>query len=460
MRKQIGTVLFYLASAASLVQAQPSPAPSEQINTPPPVARSETTDLSGKWYGTVEILMSGGGTGAKPMYLFLRQEGTALRGYGGTDFWNPAELSNGKIEDNKVSFDLVGHAVLRAKLIEEGDRLVGDLSAPGMSMLKLSLKRVSYPTAEKLRAPLATIDAMVTAEFAKRPTGSVTIGAVCGRQLIWWKSYGNADTEKKMPATKDTVYRIGSITKLFTAVMLHQLIDNGKVHLSDPVEKYFTEVSMIPRRFPNAPPITLVQLATHTAGLSDDPYVVGPVSEWEKALITRLPHSRYEFEPGTRRFYSNIGYSILGAALSRAAGKSYQEYIQDAILEPLGMTRTALEPNTTLQPYLSKGYEVKGEKIDTETPQREHQGRGFRVPGGAIYTTVGDLARFASFLLGEPPESASKRMILQRGFWQQPVQADIDLSTDTAPGFQRFGAGTLLPSATMDTSPDIRDRFL
>jgi len=136
----------------------------------------------------------------------------ALKGYGGTDNWNPDELCNGKIEGNKVSFNL-GHPARHAKLIAKVDRLVGDLS-DGRMPLKLTLKRVSYPTAEQLRAPLATIDAMVAAELAKRPIGSMTIGVVSGTQLIWWKSYGNADMEKPLPATKDTVYRIGSITKL------------------------------------------------------------------------------------------------------------------------------------------------------------------------------------------------------------------------------------------------------
>src|SRR5262249_34441345 len=85
------------------------------------------------------------------------------------------------------------------------------------------------------------------------------------------------------------------------------------------------------------------------------------------------------------------------------------------------MAHTTLEPNPAMLPNLSKGYEVHGEEIDTETPQREHQGRGFRVPGGALYTTVGDLAGLASFLLGELPGGASKMMMLQRGFWQPRV---------------------------------------
>jgi len=88
--------------------------------------------------------------------------------------------------------------------------------------------------------------------------------------------------ERKIPASADTIYRIGSITKQFTALMLLQLVQAGKVQLSDPVAKYFPEVNQIPRRFPDAPPITLVQLATHTAGLAREPgdlatYLKGPL---------------------------------------------------------------------------------------------------------------------------------------------------------------------------------------
>jgi hypothetical protein len=115
---------------------------------------------------------------------------------------------------------------------------------------------------------LGEIDAMVAAEFARRPVGSVTIGVVSGKQLIWSKSYGFADMEERTPASKDTVYRIGSVTKMFTALMLAQLADDGKVRLSDPVEKYFPEVKTVQSRFPDAAPITLVQLSNHTTGLS------------------------------------------------------------------------------------------------------------------------------------------------------------------------------------------------
>jgi hypothetical protein len=139
-------------------------------------------------------------------------------------------------------------------------------------------------TAAALRPHLPEIDSMIAADFARRPVGSVTAGVISGKELIWTKSYGDADMEKKTPADADTVYRIGSITKMFTAVMLEQLVEAGKVKLSDPVEKYFPEIRTVQGRIADAPSITLIQLATHTSGLGREPdntdtYVTGAAGE-------------------------------------------------------------------------------------------------------------------------------------------------------------------------------------
>jgi CubicO group peptidase (beta-lactamase class C family) len=302
-------------------------------------------------------------------------------------------------------------------------------------------RRIFRPTAEGLRPRFAEIDAMAQADFAKRPVGSVTVGVVLGPQLIWTKSYGQADMEKKIAADRDTIYRIGSITKMFTALMLDQLAEAGKVHLSDPAEKYFPELKEVKDRYAGAPPITLIQLATHTAGLSREPantetYLKGPVAEWEKTLIAALPQTRYIFEPGTRYFYSNIGFAILGAALERAAGEPYVEYVPKHIFQPLGMTHSALDYTAGMAAHLSKGYQAEGPNaIDSEAPQKEHAGRGYKVPNGAIYTTVGDLAHFASFLLDEGPETVLKKASLERVLAQSAIQADANLASGYGPGF-------------------------
>ena len=295
-------------------------------------------------------------------------------------------------------------------------------------------------TAASLGARLAELDSAAAADFAKHSVGSLTIGVVSGDQLIWTKSYGNTDMEKHQPATKDTVYRIGSITKMFTALMLEQLVDSGKVHLSDPVEKYFPEVDTVQGRFPGAPPITLVQLATHTSGLGREPdhtetYVHGPVSDWEKTLITALPHVHYIFEPGTRYSYSNIGYAVLGAALARAAGQPYVDYIPRHVFEPLGMTHSALQLTPQISPQLAKGYQMSAKGVDADTPQREQAGRGYKVPNGAIYTTVGDLARFCSFLMGHGPSSVLKTDSLQHHQNQLAVPANSQLTGGYGLGF-------------------------
>jgi CubicO group peptidase (beta-lactamase class C family) len=214
------------------------------------------------------------------------------------------------------------------------------------------------------------------------------------------------------------------------------------------VEKYFPEVSKVQERFAGAPPITLVQLATHTSGLGREPadletYLKGPVSDWEKVTIAALPRTKYNFEPGTRFSYSNIGYAILGATLSRAAGQSYVDYVSRKIFAPIGMTHTAFEPNEKIKPHLAKGYGVQDNRVDAETPEREHQGRGYKVPNGAMYTTVGDLARFLAFELGHGPEIVLKKEMLEENF-KRVHSASGDLTSGYGIGFQIERRGSLI----------------
>src|SRR5882724_4572909 len=257
------------------------------------------------------------------------------------------------------------------------------------------------------------------AELVKDPNAaSFTIGLVQKSGLVWTKSYGYADIGQKKLANADSVYRIGSITKQFTALMMLQLVHDGKVHFSDPVEKDFAEIHEGTGGYKGAPPVTLVQLAPHTSGLNVEPddmqtYVKGPVSEWEKTLISALPHTKYLYEPGTRFSYSNIGYAILGAALSRAAHQPFTEYVKQKILIPLGMTHTDFEATTAIRQNLTTGYDVAlSDHFDAETPEKEHAGRGYKVPNGALYTTVGDLARFEVFeMLGGPDTVLPKKVL-------------------------------------------------
>jgi cyanophycinase len=295
-------------------------------------------------------------------------------------------------------------------------------------------------------ATIEALDRFVATEHAKDGIGSLTVGVVSKDGLLWAKSYGYADQERRIHATSDTVYRIGSITKQFTALMLLQLVEQGKVKLSDPVEKYFPEIRKVTSRRPEAPPVTLGQLATMTAGLAREPdglpaFLKGPVADWEKTTVSALDQTKFEFEPDTRYHYSNIGYAVLGAALGRAAGQPFVEYVNARILAPLGMTSSAFEPDAAILARLSKGYAVSKAGVDADTPAREHAGRGYKVPNGALYTTIGDLARFVAFQLGAGPESVLPLPALEDNF-SRVSSASGNLSSGYGIGFQVTRRGT------------------
>ena len=308
---------------------------------------------------------------------------------------------------------------------------------------------VHVKTAKELERALARVDQLFAAEYAQDNLASATIGVISGPELVWTKSYGMADIEKKIPATKDSTYRIGSITKQFTGVMLLQLVDQGKVHFSDPVEKYYPEIKKVTNPYSTAPPVTLLQLATHTSGLDREPgdmetYTKGKVADWEKTLLTSLSDTKFAYEPGIRYSYSNIGYAILGEALSRAAGEPYIRYVQQHILGPLGMTHSAFEQNDEILKTLASGYIIRNGAADPKPSAIElHDGRGYKIPNGALFTTVGDLARFVSFEMGDGPESVLKKSILADNR-ARVYSADGELSFGYGAGFMLYRQGDVI----------------
>ncbi len=295
---------------------------------------------------------------------------------------------------------------------------------------------------------LQEIDALAAETHRSDPLGGITVGVVVGPRLVWTKSYGFADAEAKRPASAETVYRIGSITKQFTALMLLQLVEQGRVKLSDPLEKYVPEISAIPRFHAAAPPITLVQVATMTSGLAREPkgppdHSRGPVGDWTKKVLASLPQTSYRYEPGTQYLYSNIGYATLGLALERAAGRPFTHYVQERIVSALGMTQTAFELTPAMRPHVARGYSRTREgKVDWSAAERELEGRGYRVPNGALMSTVTDLARFLSFELGEGPWIIKKET--QEANFTRVHFIDGRLASGYGVGFQVLRRGTLV----------------
>jgi CubicO group peptidase (beta-lactamase class C family) len=225
---------------------------------------------------------------------------------------------------------------------------------------------------------------------------AVSIGIVHDQDLVWAKGFGLRDVERKLPATAETVYRIASITKTFTATAIMQLRDAGKLRLDDPVKKHLPWFEYRDT-FPSAPAITIEQLLTHTSGLpreAEFPYWTDRAFPTREELIAALETQTGVFEPATRYKYSNLGLALAGEMVTAVSGEPYAKYIHDHILSPLRMRSTAVRTEDIDRGKLATGYEIRqpeeGQPAAPETDSRA------LTAAANMSSNVEDLARFIS----------------------------------------------------------------
>jgi len=239
----------------------------------------------------------------------------------------------------------------------------------------------------------------------------ISAAVVCNGKLIWASALGYANSTTTTPADTTTVYRIGSITKTFTAALLLLLTEEGKVNPDDPLEKYVPEARQL-KGYSSETLITLRQLASHTSGLQREPakrnHSTGNLAQWQNKVLECIPYTSFQTPPATAWLYSNIGYALLGLALERAAGIPYLQMVQDKIITPLGMTQTCFELPAGQRVHLAHGINNSNNQTDTLTPVQELEGRGYRVPNGGLFSTPADLAKFVTAL-------TAKKQLLSAG---------------------------------------------
>jgi len=229
----------------------------------------------------------------------------------------------------------------------------------------------------------------IAADAVKNPTDiGYTIGVVTRDGLSWTRSYGFSDPGRQSPATSETTYGAGA--GALTAIMLLQLVRDGVVHFSDPVSRYVPEAASIRSAYPNAAPVTLLQLATHSSGLTLGDAGAGGSGPWESQLTDLLPRASFEFEPGTHAEFSAVNEAVLALALSHAARQPYADYIKQRILSPLGMTHS-----------------------DFTGAGADQRGLGY---APALYTTVSDLGKLGQFALGGGPDSVLATSALEENY--------------------------------------------
>lgn len=276
-----------------------------------------------------------------------------------------------------------------------------------------------------LPALVEAVEARAADRAAKDQFAGAILLAQNGR-VLFEKAYGLADRAHAKPNTLDTQFRFGSMGKMFTAVAIMQLVEQGKIDLDAPIGRYLTD-------YPNkdvAEKVTVAHLLSHTGGTGD---IFGPDFDRQKGSLRstkdyvglyggRAP----EFAPGTRQAYSNFGFILMGRIVEQVSGLSYDEYIQRNIFTPAGMASTGNRPESEILPHRAISYTGSGAGLKSAEDWLPLNGTA----AGGGYSTVGDFNRFVGAL--------TSHRLLRKETLQKLIEGGVTMADGKFAGFD-FG---------------------
>ena len=311
---------------------------------------------------------------------------------------------------------------------------VTDTTAPGSAFPdKDQLK--------KMEAVYPLIDSIYRDYAKKNHIPGLAFGIVAGGKLQYAGGYGYMDIAHQSPVTPASVFRIASMTKSFTAMAILRLRDAGKLQLDDPVYKYIPEMKQVRPLTQDAPPITIRHLLTHSAGFPED-------NPWGDRQLQRTDQDLLDFlkggvslsnAPGLNYEYSNLGFALLGHIVSTVSGESFEQYINENILKPLGMTHTYWEYTDVPAAQLAHGYRWINENWREEALL--HSG-AYGAMGGML-TSIEDFCRYMAFHLDAwPARDGEDAGPVQRSSVREMHQAGKISGFNTE---YRTSAGVLCP---------------
>lgn len=246
---------------------------------------------------------------------------------------------------------------------------------------KRGAKKAEIPSPETL------IDALYQPLTVKHAPGVAVLIAKDGK-VLYKKGFGYADVENNVPVTPETKFRIGSITKQFTASAILKLQEEGKLKVTDKLSKYFPD-------FPRGDEVTLHHLLTHTSGIHSYTNksdfidrVTSPVTNEE--LLNYFKNDPYDFNPGEKYQYNNSGYFLLGYIIEKVSGKKYGQFLKEKFFDPIGMNNTGVHASTLTLTNEALGYTNENETY-TKALNWDMSWAG---GAGALYSTVDDLFKW------------------------------------------------------------------
>jgi serine beta-lactamase-like protein LACTB len=268
-------------------------------------------------------------------------------------------------------------------------RLLAVLAALIIPVLAFAQQPTDYASA------IERLSALIDREVKGKNLPALSVALVDDQRVVWSKGFGHEDAKKTRPTTEKTVYRVGSVSKLFTDVAIMRLVEQGKIDIDAPVSKYLPDFA--PKNPFDKGEVTLRHLMTHRSGLIRESPVgnyfdpTGPTLEKTVNSINGLP---LVYPPGTKIKYSNAAIAAVGYVLEKTQGQRFEAYLKADVLDPLGMTGSAFEATPEVKKYLA------------EAVMWTYHGREFpaptfdlgMAPAGSMYAPVGDLAKFMSCL--------------------------------------------------------------
>jgi CubicO group peptidase (beta-lactamase class C family) len=246
-------------------------------------------------------------------------------------------------------------------------------------------------------ATLAEIDGVMERYRLDAHIPGMVWGVVRDGKLVHVKGAGVQDLEQQRPVTPDTLFRIASMTKAFTALSILKLRDDGRLALDAPAETYVPQLKALAYPTADSPKIRVRELLTHTAGfVTDDPWgdrqTPLPEADFTRYLTAGVPFTR---PPASQMEYSNLGYALLGRIIAKVSQQPYDEFVQRTILRPLGMISTSYHVTSAPVEKRALGYRWEDDQWQLE-PTMAHGAFGAM---GGLQTSANDYAKWLAFLL-------------------------------------------------------------
>jgi len=253
------------------------------------------------------------------------------------------------------------------------------------------------PVLAQSAATLTEIDRVMERYRLDAHIPGMVWGVVKDGKLVHVKGAGVQDLDQKRPVTPDTLFRIASMTKAFTALSILKLRDDGKLALDTPADTYVPELKALKYPTDDSPKIRVRELLTHTAGfVTDDPWgdrqTPLPEAEFTRLLSAGVPFTR---PPASAMEYSNLGYALLGRIVTNVSQQPYDEFVQRTLLRPLGMTSTSHHVTSAPAEKRALGYRWEDAQWKLE-PTMAHGAFGAM---GGLQTSATDYAKWVAFLL-------------------------------------------------------------